>query len=88
MTMPPFDIQIYGDALMSEGAFALGAYDGVGLLTQGLVWECRDIWSSGIGATVTTAGWTFASGTSLPATTGWTLYTNGYPLINSGDGEC
>lgn len=75
MAVPPFDVTIKGMALSDQGLTDGNVYDGLGLLTMGLICGCQNIWYgpwSSTGATSISTSWTlFSSGVT---TVSWTLY--------------
>jgi Flp pilus assembly pilin Flp len=89
MAIPQFDVTVRGVALENFGLTETETVEGLGLLTQGLIWPCAAIWYgpimstgattisttwSALGATITTS-WTNISPT---LTTTWVDYsTNG-----------
>ncbi len=72
---------VYGDALVSRGLFNRYATNGVGLVTDGLVWELYDIyhdvdwmsktittWANAFPGTTIVTTWTPAIGSSIAPT--------------------
>lgn len=43
----PFDVQIVGDALETQGFEAYKTVEGLGLITFGFLWPLEGIWSPG-----------------------------------------
>lgn len=52
--MQPLDVIIVGDALNSFGFQAFNTISGLGLNTQGFLWDCSGIWSPADDPTLTT----------------------------------
>ncbi len=72
MGKPQFDVTIRGVALLNYGLTEWQTVEGVGLLTNGLIWPCASIWYGPItsnGATVVMTTWSLLAA----VTTGWTL---------------
>ena len=83
----PFDVTVYGVALETYGLTEWNQISGLGLVTNGLIWECQNIWFNGCACCwslaptswtlssfgVTTTTWTLSSYGST--TTNWTLYS-------------
>jgi len=74
MPYPLFDVTVKGTALETQGHTEWNTYDGLGLLTDGLVWDCQNIWFgpyTSTGATIIATNWTLSAGEAV--TTSWTL---------------
>lgn len=74
MAIPPFDVTIKGVALSTYGFTGWDTYDGLGLVSDGLIWSCQNIWWGPYyttGLTTVTTTWA-AYGASI--TTSWTVY--------------
>lgn len=74
MPYPEFDVTVKGVALSTVGLTEGNTIDGLGLVTNGLIWDCQNIWYgpyTSLGATLITTNWTLCAGTTV--TTNWTL---------------
>lgn len=72
MAIPPFDVTIKGVALNTYGLTSWDVYSGLGLLTDGLIWPCPEIWYGPINSPGTTTIMTTWSLIASPVTS-WTL---------------
>ena len=74
MAILPWDVTINGVALSTYGLTSWDTYDGVGLVTDGLLWSCPNIWWgpwNSPGTTSISSTWTLAAGNTIATT--WTL---------------
>jgi len=93
----PDPVFVYGEPLLTFGLSNHGAVNGLGLVSNGLLWQLFDLWcdvhyystittswSAASGATVTSTTWAAASGATVTSTT-WTSPQYGmfgpYPTI-------
>ena len=91
--MPTHDVIVNGVALNDMGLTETNTVNGYGLLTFGLLWECREFWYGpyfSTGASITT-GWSAYSGLTLATT--WSLYvgmtlTTTWSLCTTSDQSC
>ncbi len=78
-----FDVTVRGVALLDYGLTETQTVEGVGLLTNGLIWPCASIWYGPImstGATAVMSTWSLTTGDVLTnwvfigpsVATGWT----------------
>ena len=75
-------IYVYGEALVSKGLFTRSAVNGIGLVTNGLCWQYRDIWLDVDYYSNLSTVWTSPTGVMWgnsggPLTTTWTSPTLG-----------
>lgn len=89
MAIPQYDVTIKGVALSTNGLTAWDTYDPFGLMTDGLVWSCHNVWFGPFNTTGTTlvttswslvaavsTSWTLSSGATVSTT--WTPYSTNY----------
>jgi hypothetical protein len=85
MARPGFDVTVRGVALSTIGLTEWNTFDGLGLLTRGLIWECPNIWYgpyTSTGSTISTnwslsaavsTNWSLCAGTTVSTT--WTAFS-------------
>lgn len=64
-----YNVGVVGDALETFGFTVKGAIEGLGLMTQGLIWKYRSIWSTTYDNDVVSTTWVSAESS---ITTTWT----------------
>ena len=69
--MPIFDVTVKGMALETKGFTEWNTFDGLGLVTQGLIWGCDNIWFGPWTSTGESISTSWVSCGSV--TTNWTL---------------
>lgn len=67
MGLPQFDVTVRGSALLDNGLTEWQTVEGLGLLTNGLIWPCSSIWYGPLmstGATMVSTSWSLMAQTS------------------------
>lgn len=75
MAKPPFDVTLKGVVLQTYGLTDWNVFDGLGLVSDGLIWSCPNIWYgpyNSNGATMISSSWSLYVSCTL---TTWTLYS-------------